>query len=119
MPNLDGALSMFGTDIVARSDVYDNRPQQNHQSAARMKRMASGEAQIISRHLLDVLRCPAGRGRLEQRGDHLVCRSCGLAYPVRDGIPVMLLEEAMLPPGVSSTAEIRCVGEPRSDPAAS
>jgi uncharacterized protein len=52
--------------------------------------------------LLDILRCPLTRSRLRQDGDFLVSEVGGLAYPVRDGIPVMLVEEARLPTGVES-----------------
>lgn len=46
--------------------------------------------------LLEILVCPVTKGPLEydrQRGE-LISRSAGLAYPIRDGIPVMLPEEA-------------------------
>jgi uncharacterized protein len=49
--------------------------------------------------LLDILACPCPAHaplRSDRQGDEevLVCTSCGLAFPVRDGIPVMLLDEA-------------------------
>lgn len=46
--------------------------------------------------LLEVLVCPATRGPLEydRERQELVSRSAGLAYPIRDGVPVMLPEEA-------------------------
>lgn len=46
--------------------------------------------------LLDVLVCPVCKGPLVYRKAEaeLVCRPCRLAYPIRDGIPVMLEEEA-------------------------
>ena len=46
--------------------------------------------------LLDLLVCPLTKGPLDydrERGE-LVSRGAGLAYPVRDGIPVMLVDEA-------------------------
>lgn len=46
--------------------------------------------------LLDILVCPVSKGKLhydEQRNE-LISEQAGLAYPVRDGIPVMLIEEA-------------------------
>ena len=52
--------------------------------------------------LLEILRCPLTLSRLRQEGDFLVAEVGGLAYPVRDGIPVMLVEEARLPHGVES-----------------
>lgn len=51
---------------------------------------------LISPELLAIMQCPACHGDLvEDEGRAaLVCNSCGLAYPVRDGIPVMLIEQA-------------------------
>lgn len=46
--------------------------------------------------LLDILACPACKGPLKWHADQqqLVCRAERLAFPVRDGIPVMLEDEA-------------------------
>ena len=46
--------------------------------------------------LLDILVCPVSKAPLEwdKERDELICRASGLAYPVRDGIPVMLESEA-------------------------
>jgi uncharacterized protein YbaR (Trm112 family) len=46
--------------------------------------------------LLDILACPICKGplRLQRAAQELVCRFDRLAYPIRDGIPVMLEEEA-------------------------
>ena len=49
-----------------------------------------------------MLRCPLTRSRLRPEGEFLIAEVGGLAYPVRDGIPVMLVEEARLPAGVTS-----------------
>ena len=57
---------------------------------------------MIDATLLEMLRCPLTGSRLRQEGDFLVAEVGGLAYPVRDGFPVMLMEEAKLPPGVES-----------------
>ena len=48
----------------------------------------------IDKKLLDILVCPVSKGPLEQIGDELVCQTSKLAYPIKDGIPVMLPEEA-------------------------
>lgn len=44
----------------------------------------------------ELLACPKCRGALEEAGDGaaLRCSSCALSYPVRDGIPVLLIEQA-------------------------
>ena len=44
--------------------------------------------------LLDILACPECHRPVRPEGEELVCVGCGLRYPVRDGIPVMLPEEA-------------------------
>lgn len=44
--------------------------------------------------LLDIVRCPECRGLLAPVSEELVCQGCGLAYPVRDNIPVLLVDEA-------------------------
>ena len=56
----------------------------------------------IDPQLLELLRCPLTGSRLRAEGDFLVAEVGGLAYPVRDGFPVMLVEEARLPAGVES-----------------
>lgn len=47
--------------------------------------------------LLAIIVCPACRGDLQAEGEELVCQSCALAYPVRDDIPVLLVDEARRP----------------------
>jgi len=46
--------------------------------------------------LLEILVCPKCKGDLEYRPDEavLICRTCRLAYPIEDDIPVMLIDEA-------------------------
>ena len=57
--------------------------------------------------LLSILRCPLTRSPLRQEGDALVGEVGGLRYPIRDGIPVLLVEEAKLPPDISSLDEFK------------
>ena len=57
--------------------------------------------------LLEILRCPLTHSKLQQDGDWLIADTGGLRYPVRDGIPVMLIEEAQLPAGVKSLDEFK------------
>jgi uncharacterized protein len=51
--------------------------------------------------LLAILVCPNDRGEIEYREaeEIIVCQTCGYRYPVRDGIPVMLIDEAEKPTG--------------------
>jgi uncharacterized protein len=52
----------------------------------------------ISKELLEILICPACRGELELRedGSGLKCLSCRRVYPIREDIPVMLVDEAKI-----------------------
>jgi uncharacterized protein len=51
---------------------------------------------MVDQRLLDILVCPKCKGDLEYRSEEneLVCGSCRLRYEVRDGIPIMLVDEA-------------------------
>jgi uncharacterized protein YbaR (Trm112 family) len=57
---------------------------------------ASQENRTIDPALLDILVCPMTRTALLHDADaqELISEAAGLAYPIRDGIPVMLVEEA-------------------------
>lgn len=65
--------------------------------------MSESKASTINAQLLEMLRCPVAvhykdkgndPGRLELvKGCWLVCADSGMKYPIRDGIPVMLVEE--------------------------
>ena len=57
----------------------------------------------VDKELLEILVCPSCRGEVEYRPDPelIVCLKCGLRYPVRDDIQVMLIEEAEKPGGSS------------------
>ncbi len=54
---------------------------------------------LIDVQLKEILICPSCHGELaeDEAQSKLRCQQCGLAYPVRDGIPVMLIEEAEKP----------------------
>jgi uncharacterized protein len=50
----------------------------------------------VSQELLDILACPKCKGdlHLTSAGDGLVCQTCKLVYPIKDDIPIMLVDEA-------------------------
>jgi uncharacterized protein YbaR (Trm112 family) len=50
----------------------------------------------IDKELLDILACPKCKGdiHLNDKKDGLICEACRLMYPIKDGIPVMLIDEA-------------------------
>jgi len=59
---------------------------------------------MIDKELLEILACPADKGDLvyDEENQKLICQKCGRRYPVRDGIPVMLIDEAEMPEGKAS-----------------
>ncbi len=68
---------------------------------------------MISPELLEILRCPLdpSRTRLALEGDHLICERCRLRFNIRDGFPVLVVEEAELPPGCESLGQLPCQRE--------
>jgi uncharacterized protein len=53
-------------------------------------------AEMIDPTLLEILVCPRCKGELKERAEPpaLLCEACRLAYEVRDGIPILLIDEA-------------------------
>jgi len=51
---------------------------------------------LIDQELLKILACPACKGEVvwAEEKERIICKACGRRYPVQDGIPVMLIEEA-------------------------
>lgn len=70
-------------------------------------RMSSSSPTPINPQVLNILRCPLTRSKLHLNGEFLVAEVGGLRYPIRDGIPVLLVEEAQLPAGVASLADLK------------
>jgi uncharacterized protein YbaR (Trm112 family) len=49
---------------------------------------------MIDKELLDILACPKCKGDLKLREEQLVCLNCRKYYLIKDGIPIMLIDEA-------------------------
>lgn len=52
---------------------------------------------MIDKQLLDILACPLCKTDVRFESGRIVCSKCGRRYPVKDDIPIMLIEEAELP----------------------
>jgi uncharacterized protein YbaR (Trm112 family) len=48
----------------------------------------------MDKKLLEILACPKCKSSIERKDNKLICRKCKKYYPIKDGIPVMLIEEA-------------------------
>lgn len=51
---------------------------------------------MIDKELLKILACPVCKTDVSLKNDTLVCGKCKRAYPIREGIPIMLVEEAKI-----------------------
>ena len=49
---------------------------------------------MINEELLKILVCPACKSKVVLESDRIRCMQCGKRYPIRDGIPIMLIDEA-------------------------
>jgi len=49
---------------------------------------------MIDKELIDILCCPACKGDVFLAEGKIVCKKCGKKYPVKDDIPIMLIDEA-------------------------
>ncbi len=54
---------------------------------------------MIDKELLDILACPLCKEEVKLEDDKIVCTKCGRRYPIKDDIPIMLIEEAEVPEG--------------------
>jgi uncharacterized protein YbaR (Trm112 family) len=65
---------------------------------------------MASENRWDELRCPLkpSTTRVLFKSDHFECERCALRFSIRDGFPVMIVEEAQLPQGCDSIADLPC-----------
>ena len=68
---------------------------------------------MINQDLLDILRCPLNpsSARLRLQDDHLECERCALKFLIKDGFPILVVEEAVLPTGCESVNQLPCQHE--------
>ena len=72
---------------------------------------------MIREELLGILRCPLSpsQTKLILEGNQLRCERCSLRFKIKDGFPVLVVEEAELPPGCASVDELPCKKDPRQE----
>lgn len=49
---------------------------------------------MLDKELLEILACPDCKGDVVEQDQKVVCTSCGKKYPIEDGVPIMLIDEA-------------------------
>jgi uncharacterized protein YbaR (Trm112 family) len=68
----------------------------------------------MDEQFLACLRCPIDPERqatLTREQQSLVCSGCGTRFPIKNGIPILVPDEAELPGGIKSLAQLPCVRE--------
>ena len=75
---------------------------------------------MIRADLLAILRCPLNpsQTKLALDGDYLRCERCALRFKIKDGFPVLVIEEAELPAGCECMDDLPCKKEARAGLAA-
>ena len=70
---------------------------------------------MLNKDLLDILRCPLdpSRSKLLLEGERLVCERCALGFKIKDGFPILVVEEAVLPKGCESVSQLPCQQVPK------
>ncbi len=53
---------------------------------------------MIDKELLDILVCPLCKTPVVPKGEALKCNQCRRVYPIKDNIPIMLVDEASIDP---------------------
>jgi uncharacterized protein len=59
----------------------------------------------VDPELLAILACPLDKQPVTRAGNYLVCAECQRHYPIRDGIPVMLIDEALTPEQAAASTQ--------------
>ncbi len=49
---------------------------------------------MIDKELIDILACPACKSDVELKDDRIICKGCKRKYPIKNGIPIMIIDEA-------------------------
>ena len=52
---------------------------------------------MIDKELLNILACPACKADVRLEGEEIVCVKCQRRYPIKDDIPIMLIDQAKMP----------------------
>ena len=60
---------------------------------------------------IEDLLCPIGKYPLQVSGDMLECTNCGAKFPVKENIPMLLIDDAVLPMGMNNFKDLKCFKE--------
>jgi uncharacterized protein YbaR (Trm112 family) len=91
---LGGAAWWWRNRSSGTSEPAWSAPAASEAAVAEERPKLGGE---VDPELLEILACPLDKQPVSRQGNYLVCQSCQRHYPIRDGIPVMLIDEALSP----------------------
>jgi uncharacterized protein YbaR (Trm112 family) len=102
-----GAITaILGVAAIAVSELLSQRQQEEPEDELGNFSAGADEApQDLDEEFLSLLACPVCKTSVRRENDRLICSTCGRRYPIRDGIPVMLIDEAELPAAGARPAE--------------
>jgi uncharacterized protein len=105
---IGAAAAAIGVGVIAVSEFMTRRREDeddDEYGEFALDASGAGAPQELDEEFLSLLACPVCKTSVRREGDRLICGTCGRRYPIRDGIPVMLVEEAELPQaGATPTA---------------
>jgi uncharacterized protein len=97
---IGAATAAIGVGVIAVSEYLTRRrgdEAEDDFGDSSFAAAGSGAPQELDEEFLSLLACPVCKTSIRREGERLVCDTCGRRYPIRDGIPVMLVEEAEMP----------------------
>lgn len=100
---IGAAAAAIGVGVIAVSEFLTRRrgDEDDEYGDFAVEASGGGSPQELDKEFLSLLACPVCKTSVRREGDRLICGTCGRRYPIRDGIPVMLVEEAEMPPAGS------------------
>ena len=66
---------------------------------------------MINPDILNDICCPLGKAPLKLENNSFVCTKCNVIYPIIDEIPYLMIEDAILPEGADTIADLICQKE--------
>ena len=97
---IGAATAAIGLGAIAVSEIMSRRASDRFDEEFFEDELgldSDASAQTLDDDFLSLLACPVCKTSVKKDDDWLVCATCGRRYPIRDGIPVMLVEEAEMP----------------------
>jgi uncharacterized protein len=80
-------------------DAWSSAPEPAHTAPPEPPKLGGD----VDAELLSILACPLDKQPVTRQGNYLVCQECQRHYPIREGIPVMLIDEALTPEQAAAT----------------